>query len=94
MDSDSMNSIASTEHRRRWSIRHFTTSIVLTTYPFAARHLNLLRKTILPHRPPTITEIPLLIILDIFHDCSRVAFHWAASGIGSGADDVRGVDSI
>ncbi|OQV10614.1 hypothetical protein CLAIMM_14588 [Cladophialophora immunda] len=38
--------------------------------------------------------IPLLTTLDVFHDCSRIAFYWAASGVGSGAEDVRGVDLL
>ncbi|KIY02338.1 uncharacterized protein Z520_02476 [Fonsecaea multimorphosa CBS 102226] len=38
--------------------------------------------------------IPLLTTLDVFHDCSRIAFYWAASGVGSGVEDVRGVDLL
>ncbi|OAP56296.1 hypothetical protein AYL99_09475 [Fonsecaea erecta] len=38
--------------------------------------------------------IPLLTTLDLFHDCSRIAFYWAASGVGSGVQDVRGVDLL
>ncbi|KIW81339.1 hypothetical protein Z517_04364 [Fonsecaea pedrosoi CBS 271.37] len=38
--------------------------------------------------------IPLLTTLDIFHDCTRIAFYWAASGVGSGVEDVRGVDLL
>lgn len=36
----------------------------------------------------------LLTTLDIFHDCSRIAFYWAASGVGSGAQEVKGVDLL
>jgi hypothetical protein len=35
-----------------------------------------------------------LITLDIFHDCSRIAFYWAATGGGSGADEVKGIDML
>ncbi|KIW70331.1 hypothetical protein PV04_02610 [Phialophora macrospora] len=38
--------------------------------------------------------ISLLTTLDIFHDCSRIAFYWAATGVGSGALGVRGVDLL
>ncbi|KIW87055.1 uncharacterized protein Z519_12352 [Cladophialophora bantiana CBS 173.52] len=38
--------------------------------------------------------VPLLTTLDIFHDCSRIAFYWAASGVGSALEDVRGVDLL
>jgi hypothetical protein len=38
--------------------------------------------------------ISLLTTLDIFHDCSRIAFYWAATGVGSGAEEVRGVDLL
>ncbi|EXJ62016.1 hypothetical protein A1O7_02448 [Cladophialophora yegresii CBS 114405] len=38
--------------------------------------------------------IALLTTLDIFHDCSRIAFYWAATGVGSGAEEIRGIDLL
>jgi len=35
-----------------------------------------------------------LTTLDIFHDCSHIAFYWAATGVGSGAEEIKGVDLL
>ncbi|KAJ9616535.1 hypothetical protein H2200_000254 [Cladophialophora chaetospira] len=36
----------------------------------------------------------LLTTLDMFHDCSRIVVYWAVNGVGSGAQEIRGVDLL
>jgi hypothetical protein len=52
------------------------------TYPSLAAFL-----TFLKFAPP----IPSLTSLDIFHDCNRVAWYWAASGMGGTTQEEKGV---
>lgn len=54
-----------------------------TTYPDLNSFLAFLAST------PPIAE---LTTLDVFHDCERIAWYWAASGAGvEGGNEVRGV---
>jgi hypothetical protein len=42
-------------------------------------------------RAPSIRQ---LTTLDIFHDCSRIAFYWAANEVGSGVEEIKGMDLL
>lgn len=39
-------------------------------------------------------DISRLTTLDVFHDCSRIAWYWVAGGAGSGGEDVRGMSLL
>ena len=35
--------------------------------------------------------VPMMTDLDVFHDCNNIVWYWAASGVGSGQNEVRGM---
>ena len=48
-----------------------------------------MRRPAVVNAPP----IPYLTTLDIFHDCSRIAWFWAATGMAN-VEEVRGMDLL
>jgi len=38
--------------------------------------------------------IPTIQTLDVFHTCNKIAWRWLATGIGSGKDEVKGINTF